>query len=193
MGLYNALDIISTITEKHLWLYVMIVCFCNQVRFHPSVSRLELWNTTALLTYLTDLGGLKLFILYPFAIVIAKICYRSPLRYCMVTVEVSFILGSTLSEAVGISLMSWIYHGDTTNQMGGKILLKWQIYVVVLLLRCVFLAIAYGYLNLRMENRLILDLTFAVLCIFLVLFLYSKEVRERKLPGRWLRNFDRRL
>ncbi len=214
MELYNALDIIATITESFA-LYVMIGCFCKQPRFHPAVSRLlpavSYGILVLLLTHLTDLGGIKLFIIYPFAIVMAKICYRSPLRYCLVTVELSYILGSTLSEAVGISLMSWIYHGDTTTQVGGEVLLKWQIYVVVLLLRCVFLAIAYGllrnfqyqiqtkdaailtvsfllllafnfastynFLNLNIENTLLLDLITAVLCVFfMVLFLYSKNV-----------------
>ena len=214
MGLYNALDIIATITESFA-LYVMIGCFCKQPRFHPAVSRLlpavSYGILVLLLTHLTDLGGIKLLIIYPFAIVMIKVCYRSPLRYCLVTVELFYILGSTLSEAVGISLMSWIYHGDTTTQVGGEVLLKWQIYVVVLLLRCVFLAIAYGllrnfqyqiqtkdtailttsfllllafnfantynFLNLNMENTLLLDLITAVLCVFfMVLFLYSQNV-----------------
>ncbi len=99
MGLYNALDIIATITESFA-LYVMIGCFCKQPRFHPAVSRLlpavSYGILVLLLTHLTDLGGLKLFIIYPFAIVMAKICYRSPLRYCLVTVELFYILGSTL-------------------------------------------------------------------------------------------------
>lgn len=174
MGLYNALDIIATITESFA-LYVMIGCFCKQPRFHPAVSRLlpavSYGILVLLLTHLTDLGGIKLFIIYPFAIVMIKVCYRSPLRYCLVTVELFYILGSTLSEAVGISLMSWIYHGDTTIQVGGEVLLKWQIYVVVLLLRCVFLAIAYGLLRnfqyqIQTKDAAILTTSFLLLLAF---------------------------
>ena len=214
MGLYNALDIIATITESFA-LYVMIGCFCKQPRFRPAVSRLlpavSYGILVLLLTHFTDLGGIKIFIIFPFALVMTKMCYQSPLRYCLVTTELFYILGSILSEAVGISLMSWIYHGDTTTQVGGETVLKWQIYVATLLLRCVFLAIAYGllrnfryqiqtkdaailtasflllltfnfastynFLNLNIENTLLLDLTTSVLCVFfMVLFLYSKNV-----------------
>ena len=214
MGLYHALDIISTITEAFV-LYVMYGCFYKQPRFHPAVSRLmpaaSYGILTALLTYLTDLGGIKLFILLAWALVMTKVCYRTSLRYCLVTVEFSYILGSALSESVGISLMSWIYHGDTMIQVSGETILKWQIYVIIILLRCVFLAITYGllrnfqyqiqtkdaailtvsflllftfnfastynYLNLNIENTLLLDLITAVLCVFfMVLFLYSKNV-----------------
>ena len=214
MGLYNALDIIATITESFA-LYVMIGCFCKQPRFRPAVSRLlpavSYGILVLLLTHFTDLGGIKIFIIFPFALVMTKMCYQSPLRYCLVTTELFYILGSILSEAVGISLMSWIYHGDTTTKVGGETVLKWQIYVATLLLRCVFLAIAYGllrnfryqiqtkdaailtasflllltfnfastynFLNLNIENTLLLDLTTSVLCVFfMVLFLYSKNV-----------------
>lgn len=149
MWLYNLLDIISTITEM-LVFYTMIACFCKKPRFQDRISRMMppalLMVFVTVSTYLADLGAVKMFGVLVLMVLLVNLFYEIPFHESLVVMEMSFLLMSMLPEAVGVSLMSYIYDGDIMIAMGASSILKWQIYVTVIVFRCLLLAVTYRFL-----------------------------------------------
>lgn len=175
MYLYNLLDIISTIAEA-LVLYVIIGCFCKEGRFQLIISRIIppiLYGTTVIiLTYFTTLGAIKVFILMAIIVLLVKWCYTVSFHESIVVMELSWLLMIMLPEAIGTSLMSLIYNGNIMIIISDSFILKWQIYIVVILLRGIFSTIAYRLLNNFQYSVQRKDV--AVLTIgFLIAFCYS--------------------
>lgn len=150
MWLYNLLDILSTITEM-LVFYTMIACFCKKPRFQAGISRIMppvfLMVFVTVSTYLTDLGAIKIFVVLVLMVVLVHLFYEIPFHESLVVMEMSFLLMSMLPEAVGVSLMSSIYDGDIMVTMGASPILRWQIYVTVIIFRCILLAVTYRFLH----------------------------------------------
>ncbi len=214
MWFYNFWDIISTITESFS-LLVIIDCFCQTPQIQRNINRI-IWPAAYAavviwLTFFTDLGALKMFIGMSIIVAILKFAYRFTFHESLIIMEVSFVVMSMFPEALVVSLMSFICNGDITNTIGNVLILKWQLYVLTILVRCICLAVvyyllhnfhyrlqrkdafvltigflltfcvsftsAYNYLNLQLEDTLILDLVTTVLCMyFIVQFLYTKNV-----------------
>lgn len=150
MWLYHLLDTISTITEM-LVFYTMIACFCKKPRFQAGISRMMppalLMVFVTISTYLADLGAIKMFGALVLMVLLVNLFYEIPFHESLVVMEMSFLLMSMLPEAVGVSLMSYIYDGDIMVTMGVGTILKWQIYVIIIVFRCLLLAVAYRLLH----------------------------------------------
>lgn len=150
MWLYHLLDIISTITEM-LVFYTMIACFCKKPRFKVEISGIMppalLMVFVTVSTYLTDLGAIKIFGILVLMVVLVNLFYEIPFHESFVVMEMSFLLMSMLPEAVSLSLMSYIYDGDIMVAMEAGSILKWQIYVIIIVFRCLLLAVTYRLLH----------------------------------------------
>ena len=150
MWVYNLLDVVSTLTEAFV-LYVLIKCFCRQLRFRVRISAmmpsLLYFVATVFLTFFTDLGALKLFLLFGVSILLINIYYVISFHESLIIVELFYLLASMLPESVGISIATLFCEGNIMDTVGGGAILKWQIYIFSILLRCVFLAIAYALLQ----------------------------------------------
>lgn len=102
---------------------------------------------TVFLTFFTDLGALKLFLLFGVSILLIKIYYVISFHESLIIVELFYLLASMLPESVGISIATLFCEGNIMDTVGEGAILKWQIYIFIILLRCVFLAIAYALLH----------------------------------------------
>lgn len=153
MWLYNFLDVISTITEA-LVVLVITECFCRTPRFQKNVSRSVLliiyMAVIAYLTFLTDLGALKMFAGISMMVAVIKLCYKTSFHESFVIMELSYVLMTMFSEAVGVSIMSFVYNGDIMNTIGDVSILRWEVYVFTIAFRCVcFIAVYYLFHNFR--------------------------------------------
>lgn len=150
MWLYNLLDVIATLTEA-LVLYVMNLCFCKYFRFKEKISRIVppviYAVTVIILTFFADVGAYRIFILVAFMVGLILLCYKVSFHCALIVMELSYLLMIPLSESVGLSAMGFIYHGDVVTVVDGIPIIKWQIYVVIILTRLLFLAITYRLLK----------------------------------------------
>lgn len=146
MLLYNFLDVISTV-EETLVLLVITECFNKTPRFQRIVSRTALFvsytSYVICLTYLTDLGAFKLFILLPAMVATIRLCYKISFHESLVIMELSYVLITMLPEAVGVSFINFVYQGHITNTIDNVPVAKWEVYVSVIVIRCVCLIAAY--------------------------------------------------
>lgn len=89
MWVYNLLDIAATMTEAMIF-YVMTLCFCREFRFPKWISRMlplvVHFLATIFLTYLTDLGANKIYVLMVLMVGLCLICYRVSLHYALIVV-----------------------------------------------------------------------------------------------------------
>lgn len=149
MWLYNFLDIISTVTESFA-LLVITECFCKEHRFPPKISRTILAAAyvafVVCMTFFTDLGALKMFAGLPVIIALIKLCYQISFHESLIIMELSMIM-AMIPESITVSLMSFVYNGDITNDIGNVLILQWEIYVFTIFFRCVCLAAVYYLLR----------------------------------------------
>ena len=166
--LYYFLDILSTISESFVVL-VITECFCKESRFPKNISRIILSGASAALviclTFFTDLGALKMFAVLSVTIALIKLCYQISFHESLIITEMSFVIMSILPESAATALMSFIYNGDITNAIGNIIILKWELYVLSILFRCICLAAAYYLLRnfrycLQRKDALVLTVGF---------------------------------
>ncbi len=176
MWLYYFLDILSTISETFVVL-VITECFCKVPRFPKNISRIILTGASVAfvicLTFFTDLGALKMFAVLSVTIALIKLCYQISFHESLIITEMSFVIMSILPESAATALMSFIYNGDITNTIGNIIILKWELYVLSILFRCICLAAAYYLLrNFRycLQRKDALVLTVGFLLAFSVSF-----------------------
>lgn len=150
MGLYNALDILSTITEAIVF-YVMTLCFCKICRFQKAVSRVlppVLFGAAVIvLTFWVDIGAYRIFVILALMAGLVLLCYRTSFYRALTVMEISYLFITSLPESIGLSVMNLIYHGDVMTQADGTDILKWQIYIVIILIRLALTAAAYRLLQ----------------------------------------------
>lgn len=146
MWVYNLLDIISTITES-LVTYILIGLFCKKPRFQKNMSQLIptvcLFVSTVFLTYFTELGAVKIFIIFSMTILLIKACYAVSVREIIVVAELSYLVIVMFTESVVIAILNWIYNNDIMTMVDGTAILKWQVYVAGIITRLVLLIIVY--------------------------------------------------
>ena len=150
MWVYNLLDVLSTIVEAAIF-YVITLCFCNACRFQKAVSRVvppAVFVIVVIITTLfVDIGAYRIFGVLTSMFVLTLICYKVSVHTAVVVIELAYLLIVPLSEATGISIMSQFYHGNTMAQVDGTSILKWQIYVFVILLKVLYAVIVYRLLK----------------------------------------------
>ena len=156
---------------------VITECFCKVSRFPKNISRIILAGASAALviclTFLTDLGALKMFVVLSATIALIKLCYRISFHESLIIMEMSFTIMSILPESLVTALMSFLYNGDITNTIGNIVIPKWELYVFSILFRCICLAAAYYLLrNFRycLQQKDALVLTVGFLLAFSVSF-----------------------
>ena len=144
MWLYNMLDIVATITEAAIF-YVMTLCFCKTCRFQKVISRIippvVYAMAVIVMTFFVDIGAYRLFVLPALLIGLTLLCYEVPFHRALIVMELSYLLIIPFTESVGLSIMDFVYHGDIMTQVDGTAILKWQIYVFIMLLRLLFLMV----------------------------------------------------
>ena len=149
MWRYYFLDIQSTITEA-VTFYVFLGCFCKRPRFSITISRrvppVVLTIIVLLLTYFTELGAFKFLVIWFFLTILIHLFYKAAIYESQIVVELFYIL-LLFSEAVSVLLTSLLYHGEILDSINGDSILKWQSYVMLIVLRYIFLMIAHRWLR----------------------------------------------
>ena len=150
MWLYNLLDIVATITEAAIF-YVMTLCFCKTCRFQKVISRIippvVYAMAVIVMTFFVDIGAYRLFVLPALLIGLTLLCYEVPFHRALIVTELSYLFIIPFTESVGLSIINFIYHGDILTQVNGTAIIKWQIYVFIMLLRLLFLMVTYRLLK----------------------------------------------
>ena len=150
MWLYNLLDIVATITEAAIF-YGMTLCFCKTCRFQKVISRIippvVYAMAVIVMTFFVDMGAYRLFVLLALLIGLTLLCYEVPFRRALIVMELSYLLIIPFTESVGLSIINFIYHDDIMTQVDGTAIIKWQIYVFIMLLRLLFLTVTYRLLK----------------------------------------------
>lgn len=169
MWVYNLLDIAATMTEAMIF-YVMTLCFCREFRFPKWISRMlplvVHFLATIFLTYLTDLGANKIYVLMVLMVGLCLICYRVSLHYALIVVEVTWLFMVPLSESLILVIANLIFDGNVQTEVAGTSIIRWQIYLSIILFRMlILLPVGYRLLrNFRCEiqwkDTLILSLSF---------------------------------
>lgn len=176
MWVYNLLDVLSTIVEATIF-YVITLCFCRTCRFPKAVSRIVPPAVYAIvviiMTFFVDIGAYKIFGVLALMIVLTLIFYKVSIHNGVIVMELAYLLIIPLSESMGIFIMSLLYQGDIMTQVDGVSILKWQIYVFVILLKALYAVIAYHLLKnfkyeIQAKDTAVLSVSF--LLVFVVSF-----------------------
>lgn len=150
MWVYNLLDVLSTIVEAAIF-YGITLCFCNACRFQKAVSRIVppavFVIVVIIMTFFVNIGAYRIFGVLTSIFVLTLISYKVSVPTAVVVAELAYLLIVPLSEATGISIMSLLYRGDIMEQVNGISILKWQIYVFVILLKVLYAVIVYRLLK----------------------------------------------
>ncbi|WPB32550.1 GHKL domain-containing protein [[Clostridium] scindens] len=125
------------------------------------------------MTFFVDIGAYRIFGVLAMMIVFTLICYKVSIHNAVIVMELAYLLITPLSEATGISIMSLLYQGDIMAQVDGVSILKWQIYVFVILLKALYAVIAYHLLKnfkyeIQAKDTAVLSVSF--LLVFVVSF-----------------------
>ena len=171
MWLYNLLDIVATITEAAIF-YAMTLCFCKTCRFQKVISRIippvVYAMAVIVMTFFMDIGAYRLLVLLALLIGLTLLCYKVSFHQALIVMELSYLLMIPFTESVGLSIMNFVYHGDLMTQVDGTAIIKWQIYVFIMLLRLLFLMITYCLLKNFKYNILAKDVAIVSISFLLV-------------------------
>lgn len=130
MWLYYLLDVTATIVEAVIF-YVISLCFCQTCHFQKAVSRVVppviYAIVVIILTFFTDIGAYRMFILLSLMVGLILLFYKEPFQRALIVMELTFLVQIPLSESVGLSIMSFVYHGDVMMQIDGTSIIKWQV------------------------------------------------------------------
>lgn len=174
MWIYNLLDVALTIMEAAIF-YVIILFFCKTCRFKKVISRMIppviYIIATVIITFFMDIGAYRIFILLALMVVLVLLCYKVSFHCALIIMELAYLVMIPLSESVGILIMNLIYQGNIMTQVNGISVTKWQVYIIIILIRLLIMAIIYRFLKnfqyeIQSKDAAILSISFLlVLCI----------------------------
>lgn len=174
MWIYNLLDVTLTITEAAIF-YVIILFFCKTCRFKKVISRMIppviYAAVVVIITFFTDIGASRIFILSVSMVVLVLLCYKVSFHCAVIIMELAYLLMVPLSESVGFLIMYWLFQGGIMMQVDGNFVIKWQAYIIILLIRLVIIAAVYRLLKnfqyeIQPKDAAILSISFLlVLCV----------------------------
>ena len=174
MWIYNLLDVALTIMETAIF-YVIILFFCKTCRFKKVISRMippvVYVIAVVIITFFMDIGAYRIFILLALMVVLVLLCYKVSFHSALIIMELAYLLMIPLSESVGFLIMYWLFQGDIMTQVDGNFVIKWQAYVIILLIRWMSIAVIYQLLKnfqyeIQPKDAAILSVSFLlVLCI----------------------------
>ena len=177
MGLYYCLDFIGTLTEA-LFLYTFNHCFLKQPRFTTPICKwitpTTLFALSWLLTWFSELGAYKTIFLIACIFIVLKLCYKDSIYQILTAMEIWFMSVCLFSEAMGIAVAIWIFGDDTMVLVDGQNIMRWEAYIVILLIRATVFFVSYLIVkNIRYKIQLkdCLVLTFTFLIGFFVYIL----------------------
>ncbi len=174
MWIYNLLDVALTITEAAI-VYEIILFFCKTCRLKKVISRMippvVYAIAVVIITFFMDIGAYRIFILLALMVVLVLLCYKVSFHCALIIMELSYLIMIPLSESFGCLIMNLIYQGDIMTQVNGISVTKWQVYIIVILIRLLIMAIIYRFLKnfqyeIQSKDAAILSINFLlVLCI----------------------------
>lgn len=143
MWIYNLLDVALTVTEAAIF-QVIILFFCKTCRFKKVISRMIppviYAAVVVMITFFTDIGASRIFILSASMVVLVLLCYKVSFHCALIIMELAYLLMIPLSESVGFLIMYWLFQGGITTQVDGNFAVKWQAYIIILLIRLMIIA-----------------------------------------------------
>lgn len=146
MWVYQILDIISTATEA-ISVYLFSSWLCKKPRFSGSTNKCIIIGIYFLsiyaMTWFTGLGAYKIPILLIVGIILIKICYADSFITCGICYEVFLISIPILTEGVGMLIGYAFYQSNVIAIIDGASLMRWEIYVITLLVRILILYFSY--------------------------------------------------
>ena len=146
MWVYQILDIISTATEA-ISVYLFSSWLCKKPRFSGSTNKCIIIGIYFLsiyaMTWFTGLGAYKIPILLIVGIILIKICYADSFITCGICYEVFLISIPILTEGVGMLIGYAFYQGNVIAIIDGASLMRWEIYVITLIVRILILCFSY--------------------------------------------------
>lgn len=181
MWVYQCLDIISTLLEVFC-LYVISLCLCKEPRFSPAVSKFippaVMMVLTAALTWFTALGAFKMPIIFLFAVVILKICYKDSILQSITAVEIWGIVFCFLTEAIALILSNWLYGNNQIVFVDGLSLVRWEIYAIGIAARLIIIGVIYLPIKnfkykMQIKDSVILTLIFLMNFVITFLSVFS--------------------
>ncbi len=181
MELYQLMDLLVTVTETFS-LCALLSCFLKEPRFKKDISFIApsviLFLVAFIATWFSDIGALKIFLVMGIAFLMTICCYRDSVISIIVTLEIWFTSLVILPERVLFVLASWLWEGDIFVVINGTEMIKWQIYVLNILIRLLVLICVYELLKgfeykIRMGDLIVLTVDFLVVLILFFISLYS--------------------
>ena len=138
MWVYQCLDIISTLTEA--WgVYFFSAFLCKKSRFQSCIDKWIIiggyFAFVFSLTWFSELGAYKMPLICAVSVVVLKICYKDSLYQCIISYEMSTTTISMLSEGISMLIGKFLYGDNMFTLIDGTSLLRWEIYIVALLVR----------------------------------------------------------
>ncbi len=150
MWIYNLLDVALTITEAAIF-YEIILFFCKTCRFKKVISRMippvVYAIVVVIITFFMDIGAYRIIILLALMVVLVLLCYKVSCHCALIIMELAYLLMIPLSESVGCLIMYLLCQGDIMVQMDGNTVTKWQVYIIIILIRLLIMAIIYRLLK----------------------------------------------
>ena len=95
------------------------------------------------MTWFTGLGAYKIPILLIVGIILIKICYADSFITCGICYEVFLISIPILTEGVGMLIGYAFYQSNVIAIIDGASLMRWEIYVITLIVRILILCFSY--------------------------------------------------
>lgn len=179
--LYRLLDFLVTVTETFS-LCVLISCFLKKPRFHKGISLVVPAVVSFLVAFIatrfSDIGALKIFLVMGFAFLTVWCCYRDSVVSIIVTIEIWFTSLIILPERIILVLANWIWNGDVLNDINGTEMLKWEIYILNILIRLLVILCVYRLLKnfeykIKVSDLIVLTIDFLIVLIVFFISLYS--------------------
>ncbi len=175
MWVYQVLDILSTI-EEAFCLYVISRCLCKEFRFQPKISKYippiaEIILTWSL-TWLTDLGALKMWIVFIFVVAILKICYKDSVYQIATVTEVWFTVVVFLAEPIFFGIGYWLYGNHQIDFLEGQAFARWELYVIGISVRLLVLGMTYLLLK-NFKYKMQIKDSIILTAVFLIAFVIS--------------------
>ena len=168
MWIYNLLDVALTITEAAIF-YEIILFFCKTCRLKKVISRMippvVFAIVVVIITFFMDIGAYRIIIILALMVVLVLLCYKVSCHCALIIMELAYLLMIPLSESVGCLIMYLLCQGDIMVQMDGNTVAKWQVYIIIILIRLLIMAIIYRLLKnfqyeIQLKDAAVLSISF---------------------------------
>lgn len=178
---YHLLDFIVTLTESFS-LCVLISCFLKQPRFSRRISFLSpsvvLFGVAFTTTRFSSIGALKIFLIMGSVFFMLLCCFKDPIISMIVALEIWFASLIILPERAILVLAGWLWNESITIDVTGTAVIKWEIYLLNILLRSLLIVCVYKLLRnfkytLHIGDLIVITIDFLIVLFMFFISLYS--------------------